>query len=70
MSALAILGCATIAAFLLVVAFTRTPVIAARVLTPVVAAVAGGLGSQVGAFAVDGLKTVAPVASMMMFAGL
>jgi Mg2+/citrate symporter len=51
MSALAILGCATVAAFLLLVAFTRTPVIAALVLTPVVAAVAGGLGSQVGAFA-------------------
>jgi Mg2+/citrate symporter len=46
MSALAILGCATFAAFLLLVAFTRTPVIAALVLTPVVAAVAGGLSSQ------------------------
>ena len=70
MNALAILGCATIAAFLLLVAFTRTPVIAALVLTPVVAAVAGGLSSQVGSFAVDGLKTVAPVASLMMFAVL
>ena len=70
MSALAILGCATIAAFLLLMAFTRTPVIAALVLTPVVAAVAGGLGSQLGSFAVDGLKTVAPVASLMMFAVL
>ncbi len=70
MSALAILGCATIAAFLLLVAFTRTPVIAALVLTPVVAAVAGGLSSQLGSFAVDGLKTVAPVASLMMFAVL
>ena len=70
MSALAILGCATIAAFLLLVAFTRTPVIAALVLTPVVAAVAGGLSSQLGSFAVDGLKTVAPVAALMMFAVL
>ena len=70
MNALAILGCATIAAFLLLVAFTRTPVIAALVLTPVVAAVAGGLSSQLGSFAVDGLKTVAPVASLMMFAVL
>ena len=70
MSALAILGFATIAAFLLLVAFTRTPVIAALVLTPLGAAVAGGLSSQVGAFAVDGLKTVAPVASLMLFAVL
>ena len=53
MSALAILGCATIAAFLLLVAFTRTPVIAALVLTPVVAAVAGGLSSQVGSDGCD-----------------
>jgi CitMHS family citrate-Mg2+:H+ or citrate-Ca2+:H+ symporter len=70
MNAPAILGCATIAAFLLLVAFTRTPVIAALVLTPVVAAVAGGLSSQLGSFAVDGLKTVAPVAALMMFAVL
>jgi citrate-Mg2+:H+ or citrate-Ca2+:H+ symporter, CitMHS family len=70
MSALAILGSATISTFLLLVAFTRTPVIAALVLTPVVAAVAGGLSSQAGSFAVDGLKTVAPVASLMMFAVL
>jgi CitMHS family citrate-Mg2+:H+ or citrate-Ca2+:H+ symporter len=52
------------------VAFTRTPVITALVVTPVVAAVAGGLSTQAGSFAVDGLKTVAPVAALMMFAVL
>ena len=57
-----ILGFATIGVFLALVTLTRTPVIAALVLTPLAAAVAGGFGGQVGAFAVDGLKTVAPVA--------
>ena len=67
---LAILGIATIGIFLVLVAATRTPVIAALILTPLAAAVAGGFGHQVGAFAIDGLKTVAPVAALMLFAVL
>jgi citrate-Mg2+:H+ or citrate-Ca2+:H+ symporter, CitMHS family len=67
---LAILGIATIGIFLVLVVATRTPVIAALILTPLVAAVAGGFGHQVGAFAIDGLKTVAPVAALMLFAVL
>ena len=67
---LAIVGFATIGVFLLLVAATRTPVIAALVLTPLAAAIAGGFSDQVGAFAVDGLRTVAPVAAMIMFAVL
>jgi len=70
MNMLAILGFATIGTLLLLVALTRIPVIAALVLTPVVAAVAGGFGSQLGAFAVDGLRTVAPIAALIMFAVL
>ena len=70
MNLLAILGFATIGTLLLLVAFTRIPVIAALVLTPVVAAVAGGFGNQLGAFAVDGLRTVAPIAALIMFAVL
>jgi Mg2+/citrate symporter len=54
MNALAILGCATIAAFLLLVAFSRTPVITALVLAPVVAAAAaGGFSRQAISFAVN-----------------
>jgi citrate-Mg2+:H+ or citrate-Ca2+:H+ symporter, CitMHS family len=67
---LAILGIATIGFFLVLVVATRTPVIAALILTPLAAAVAGGFGHQVGAFAIDGIKTVAPVAALMLFAVL
>lgn len=70
MVTLALLGCATIGVFLLIVTFTRTPVIAALVLTPLVAAWVGGFAGQVGSFAVDGLRAVAPIASLMMFAVL
>ena len=70
MNMLAILGFATIGVFLVLVVATRTPVIAALILTPLAAAVAGGFSDQVGVFAVDGLRTVAPVAAMIMFAVL
>ena len=70
METLAVLGFGTIGVFLALVTLTRTPVLVALVLVPLVAAVAGGLSSQVGAFAVDGLRTVAPVAALIMFAVL
>ena len=67
---LAILGFVTIGVFLALVTLTRTPVIAALVLTPLAAVVAGGFSDQVGVFTIDGLKTVAPVAALIMFAVL
>lgn len=70
METLAILGFGTIGAFLALVMLTRTPVLVALVLVPLAAAVAGGFSNQVGAFAVDGLRTVAPVAALIMFAVL
>jgi citrate-Mg2+:H+ or citrate-Ca2+:H+ symporter, CitMHS family len=70
MNLLAILGFVTIGVFLAFVTLTRTPVIVALVLVPLATAVAGGFGGQVGAFAVDGLRTVAPVAALIMFAVL
>jgi len=70
MHMLAILGFVTIGLFLALVALTRTPVIVALVLVPLVTAVAGGFSGHVGAFAIDGLKTVAPVAALIMFAVL
>jgi citrate-Mg2+:H+ or citrate-Ca2+:H+ symporter, CitMHS family len=70
MNMLAILGFVTIGVFLAFVTLTRTPVIVALVLVPLATAVAGGFGGQVGAFAVDGLRTVAPVAALIMFAVL
>jgi CitMHS family citrate-Mg2+:H+ or citrate-Ca2+:H+ symporter len=70
MTMLAILGFGTIGVFLAIVTLTRTPVIVALVLVPIAAAVAGGVHGQVGAFAVDGLRTVAPVAALILFAVL
>src|ERR687897_175268 len=58
MNMLAILGFVTIGVFL------------AFVLVPLATAVAGGFSGEVGAFAVDGLRTVAPVAALIMFAVL
>ena len=70
MDTLALLGFVTIGGFLLLVALTRTPVIVALVLTPIAAAIAGGFSAQVGVFALEGLRTVAPVACLLMFAVL
>lgn len=70
MTILAILGFVTIGVFLAFVTLTRTPVIVALVLVPLAAAVAGGFSGQVGAFALEGLRTVAPVAALIMFAVL
>ena len=66
----AILGFVTIGVFLALVMLTRTPVMAALVLVPLAAAVAGGFSGQVGGFAIEGLRTVAPIAALIMFAVL
>jgi citrate-Mg2+:H+ or citrate-Ca2+:H+ symporter, CitMHS family len=65
---LAALGFLTIGCFLLLTLFTRIPVIAALVLVPLVAALIGGFAGDLGSFATDGIKTVANVAAMIMFA--
>jgi CitMHS family citrate-Mg2+:H+ or citrate-Ca2+:H+ symporter len=70
MSMLAALGFAAIGTFLALITLTRTPVVAALVLTPLAAAVAGGFADQVGTFTLDGLRTVAPVATLILFAVL
>lgn len=66
--ALAEIGFLTIGGFLLLTLFTRLPVIAALVLVPLAGALLGGFASDIGTFAVDGIKTVANVAAMIMFA--
>ncbi|WP_374283091.1 CitMHS family transporter [Novosphingobium sp.] len=65
---LATLGFVTIGLFLVLTLATRLPVIAALVLVPLAAGVAGGFGAEIGAFALDGVKTVAPVTAMIFFA--
>ena len=65
MSSTALLGFASVGAFLALVLATRTPVIVALLLTPLVAALAGGFGGEIGTFAIEGIKTVAPVAALI-----
>lgn len=66
----ALLGFLAIGSFLALVLFTRVPVLLALVLVPVIAGLVGGFGGELGQFAVDGLRTVAPVATMITFAVL
>lgn len=70
MNMIALLGFVTIGVFLALVMLTRTPVIVALVLVPLATGVVGGFSDQIGVFAVDGLRTVAPVATLIMFAVL
>ncbi|MEU1806181.1 citrate:proton symporter [Streptomyces sp. NPDC019937] len=67
---LAALGFCTIGGFLLLTMFKRVSVLVALVLTPVVTAVAGGYGDELGPMALDGLSQVAPTGIMIAFAVL
>lgn len=66
----ALLGFVTIGVFLALVLFARVPVIVALILTPVAAALVGGFSGLLSEMTIEGLKTVAPVAALMMFAVL
>lgn len=70
MPTLALLGFCTIGVFLILTLATRLPVLAALVLVPLVSAIFGGFANDVGTFAMDGIETVAPVATMIFFAVL
>jgi len=67
---LALLGFVTIGVFLTLILFTRTSVLAALVLVPVAAALIGGFAGGLAEMTGEGLRTVAPVAALMMFAVL
>ncbi|MEU7242176.1 CitMHS family transporter [Streptomyces sparsogenes] len=67
---LAALGFCTIGGFLLLTMTKRVSVLVALVLTPVVTAVIGGYGDDLGPMALDGLSKVAPTGIMIAFAVL
>jgi len=67
---LAALGFCTIGGLLLLTMFKRVSVLVALVLTPVVTAVIGGYGDDLGPMALDGLSQVAPTGIMIAFAVL
>jgi len=65
---LTLLGVAAIVALLGLILFRIASVVVALTLVPVVAGVAGGFGTQIGAFAMDGIRGVAPTAALLAFA--
>ena len=62
------LGLFAIAALLTLILFRITSVIVALTLVPIAAALIGGFGSQIGTFAMDGIRSVTPVAALLAFA--
>jgi CitMHS family citrate-Mg2+:H+ or citrate-Ca2+:H+ symporter len=62
------LGLCTIAALLTLILARVTSVAVALTLVPLAAALLGGFGSQVGEFAMDGIRGVTPVAAVLAFA--
>lgn len=67
---ISVLGFLTILGFLVIVLGTRISAISALILVPTITALVGGFSTEIGRFAIDGIKTVAPVAAMIMFAVL
>ena len=62
------LAALTIAALLALILFRVTSVLVALTLVPIIAALAGGFGPQIGTFAMDGIRGVTPVAALLAFA--
>jgi citrate-Mg2+:H+ or citrate-Ca2+:H+ symporter, CitMHS family len=62
------LGLCTIAALLVLILFRITSVLVALTLVPIATGLAGGFGSQIGVFAMDGIRGVTPVAALLAFA--
>jgi CitMHS family citrate-Mg2+:H+ or citrate-Ca2+:H+ symporter len=65
---LAWLGLATIVVLLALILFRITSVLVALTLVPLAAALAGGFGPAIGAFAMDGIRNVTPTAALLAFA--
>lgn len=64
----AIAGFVTLGTFLVLVLFTRLPVLLSLILVPILGVLALGGAGDIGKFALDGLRSVAPVATMILFA--
>lgn len=65
---LTLLGLGAIVALLGLILFRVTSVVVALTLVPFVAALAGGFAGEVGAFALDGIRSVSPTAALLAFA--
>jgi CitMHS family citrate-Mg2+:H+ or citrate-Ca2+:H+ symporter len=62
------IGLAAIAVLLALILFRITSVLVALTLVPIAAALAGGFASELGSFAMDGIRGVAPTAALLAFA--
>lgn len=62
------LGIGAILALLALILFRVTSVVVALTLVPLAAALAGGFAREIGAFALDGMRSVAPTAALLAFA--
>ena len=65
---LAFLGFVTIFALLFVILGRKMSALVALIAIPVLTALAGGFGPQVGTFITDGIRAIAPIAGMLVFA--
>jgi citrate-Mg2+:H+ or citrate-Ca2+:H+ symporter, CitMHS family len=65
---LAILGLGTVSVLLATILTKRMSPLMALILIPIVAALIGGFGFETSKFVVDGLKSLAPVVGMFVFA--
>ena len=65
---LALLGLATILVLLVVIMFNKMSPLVALIAVPIIASLIGGFGLETGKFIVDGIKSIAPVAAMFIFA--
>jgi len=65
---LALLGFLTIAVFLILILTKKVSVIVSLIIVPVIFALIGGFGSEMGEFMVDGIVGVAPTGIMLGFA--
>ncbi|HET7217624.1 MAG TPA: citrate:proton symporter [Vicinamibacterales bacterium] len=62
------LGIGAILTLLALILFRVTSVVVALTLVPMAAAIAGGFAREVGSFALDGMRSVAPTAALLAFA--
>jgi CitMHS family citrate-Mg2+:H+ or citrate-Ca2+:H+ symporter len=65
---LALLGAATIAVLLALILFNRCSPLVALVTVPAVAGLIGGFGRRTAVFMLDGITSIAPVATLFVFA--
>lgn len=65
---LALLGFVTIFALLFVILGKKMSALVALIAIPALTALVGGFGLEIGTFITDGIKAIAPVAGMLLFA--